>query len=301
MYQRNRGRQFMIIGIGVVLLGVVGYALLNAFSGGSSKPAATPESQVVVALAPIPQGTTFQAGQPLNTFFGVRNVPKSLVPFGAYTSLNQIQNLINSTGCQPTRAAGCRGNVTVTQTIYQNLPVVSGMFSTLGEFRSQAGPAFQIPYGYVGISVSLTDANSVSGSIQPGDDVDLIASYTNCECQGNYVPKQTQYALNDIRVIAVNGPPAAPSSPASSTSTANKLGQTSNGGAGSGGSIMLLVRYQQALIIQHLKDFGGSWTMSVVLRSSKETDIPHFKTLPVFANWFFSTKQENHFDWKPAY
>jgi hypothetical protein len=60
------------------------------------------------------------------------------------------------------------------------------------------------------------------------------------------------------------------------------------------------VRYQQALVIQHLKDFGGSWTMSVVLRSSKETDIPHFRTLPVFGNWFF-TKQENHFDYKPPY
>jgi len=300
MYQRNRGRQFMMIGVGVVLLGVLGYFALNAFSGGSSKPAAAPQSQVVVALAPIPQGTTFQSGEPLDTYFGVRTVPRDLVPFGAYTSLNQIQNLINSTGCQPSNSASCRGNVTVTQTIYQNLPVVSGMFSTLGQFRSQAGPAFQIPYGYVGIAVNLTDANSVVGNVSPGDDIDLIASYTTCECTAKYVPKQTQYVLNDIRVIGVNGPIASSSngSATGSSSSSTKLGQPTS--AGTGGSIVLLVRYQQALIIQHLKDFGGSWTMSVVLRSAKETDIPHFKTLPVFANWFF-TKQDNHFDWTPPY
>ena len=70
--------------------------------------------------------------------------------------------------------------------------------------------------------------------------------------------------------------------------------------ANAGGTLVLLVRYQQALIIQHLKDFGGSWTISAVLRSAKETDIPHFKTIPVTARWFF-VKQDNKFDFTNPY
>ena len=292
----------MIIG-GVVILLVLGGAFFLSRGGSSKGGSSSPESSVVVALQAVPQGTTFVAGQPLDQFFGTRHVPTSIVPFGAYTGVNQITNLVKSVGCQPAKAAGCRGQITVTQTIYQNLPVVSGMFSTLGQFRLAAGPAFQIPYGYVAIGVSFSEVNSVIGSVQPGDDIDLLASLTGLEDKnGNRakVPTQTQYVLNDVRVIGVNGPPPPPStsttgsSPSSSSSTSN----SNNNGAG--GQLLLMVRYQQALIIQHLKDFGGSWTISVVLRSSKETDIPHFKTLPVTEKWFF-IKQQNHFDFTDPY
>src|SRR5437588_4550730 len=150
MYQQRNGRQLMFIGIGVILIVLVGAFLLTRSSGGSSSSAASsgpPSAAVLVALQAIPQGTTFQAGQPLEQFFAVRKVPTSVIPFGAYSSVSQVSNLIRSLGCQPVNSAGCRGQLTVTQTIYQNLPVVSGMFSTLGQFRLSAGPAFQIPYG----------------------------------------------------------------------------------------------------------------------------------------------------------
>jgi Flp pilus assembly protein CpaB len=177
---------------------------------------------------------------------------------------------------------------------------VSGMFSTLGQFRTTAGPAFQVPYGYVAIAVNFTAANSVLGSIQAGDDVDLMASLTGLEGQNAAkfkVPTQTQYVMNDVRVIGVNGPPPAPAGSSSSNSSSSSSASANNS---AGGSLLLLVRYQQALIIQHLKDFAGSWTMSVVLRSSKETDIPHFGTTPVTERWFF-VKQTNHFDFTDRY
>jgi len=299
MYQKRNGRQLIIIGIVVVVL-VLGAGFFFTRGGGSkSSSPSTPETPVVVALQAIPQGTQFSAGQPLAQFFGVQKVPRTLVPFGAYTSVNQISNLLRSTGCQPAKTVGCRGQLTVTQTIFQNLPVVSGMFSTLGQFRLSAGPAFQIPYGYVAIAVSFGASNSVLGSINPGDDVDLMASLTNLETTGGIklkVPTQTQFVLNDVRVIGVNGPPPSPSGSSSSSSSS----ASSNTNNGQGGQLLLLVRYQQALIIQHLKDFGGSWAISVVLRSSKETDIPHFKTLPVNERWFF-VKQDNKFDFSTPY
>jgi Flp pilus assembly protein CpaB len=284
--------RFIVVGGGVVLLVIVLGLFFQTRGSSTTKASAIQMSPVVVALQTIPNGTTFTSGQPLATFFGVRQVPTSMVPFGAYNSVDQINTLIKSSGCVPSKLVACQGKLTTTQTIYQNLPVVTGMFSTLGQFRQTAGGSFSIPYGYVGIGVGFTDVNSVLGSIQPGDDVDLIASYTGPEAGDTNNLKQTQYVLNDVRVIAVNGPIAPPSSSSSKSSS-----ETSNA---SGGSLLLMVRYQQALVIQHLKDFGGSWTLSCVLRSAKETDIPHFRTLPVTGKWFF-VKQENHFDMKAPY
>lgn len=301
MYQQRNGRQLMMIGGGVVILVLLAGFFLTRGGGSSQAASAAPTSKVVVALQAIPQGTTFSAGQPLAQFFATQSIPTSIVPFGSYTSVNQISNLVRSSGCQPTKSPGCRGQLTVTQTIYQNLPVVSGMFSTLGQFRLSAGPAFQIPYGYVAIGINFSQTNSVLGSIQPGDDVDLMASLTGVEGQNGSktnVLTQTQYALNDLRVIGVNGPPAPAPTGAGATSPSSSTSSTPPSGAG--GQLLLLVRYQQALIIQHLKDFGGSWTTSVVLRSSKETDIPHFKTLPVTERWFF-IKQADHFDFTNPY
>jgi hypothetical protein len=51
----------------------------------------------------------------------------------------------------------------------------------------------------------------------------------------------------------------------------------------------VLVRYEQALELQHLKDFG--WDISAVLRSAKQQTIPHLKTLPVTDKWFFVKTQ----------
>ena len=46
---------------------------------------------------------------------------------------------------------------------------------------------------YVGIAVNFSDVNSVLGSIQPGDDIDIIASYVGAEGGNtkNDAPKQT--------------------------------------------------------------------------------------------------------------
>jgi Flp pilus assembly protein CpaB len=170
------------------------------------------------------------------------------------------------------------------------------MFSTLGAFRQTTGPSFSIPLGFVGIAVNLTDVNSVLGSVQPGDAVDLMASYvptTNSKLSGipTSYPPQTQYVLNNLKVIGVGGPPPVANSTTGSTTTTQTSTVT-------GGSLLLLARYQEALEIQHLKDFG--WQISVVLRSAKEPTIPHFRTLPVTDRWYFA-KLANPFKRNPGY
>ncbi len=282
MQNRRRGIQLVLAGIiVVVLVAGVGLFLSNRSSGNSAKTAAVTTIPEVVAIQTIPQDTAFKAGQDLSTFFVVRQAPPNLVPVGAYTSLTQIQSLVASTGC-PAGQIGCAEQANTTETIYQNAPVVSGMFSNLGQFRSVASPSFTIPYGYVGIAIAFDPINSVIGSIFPGDDIDVIASYHDAPIKGLKAQPQTQFVMNDLRVLSVNTPPSA---------------ATGSAPVG-GGTLLVLSRYEQALVIQHLKDFG--WQLSAVLRSSKETDIPHFKTLPVTDRWFW-TKAQNPFKVDPGY
>lgn len=282
MQNRRRGRQLILVGV-IIIVVVLGLGLFLSNRGGNSpaQTAAVTTVPEVVAIQTIPPGTIFKAGQDLSTFFVVRQAPPSLVPVGAYTSVAQIQSLASSTGCPPGQT-GCTAQVTTTQTIYQNGPVASGMFSNLGQFRNAAGPSFTIPYGYVGIALSLDPINSVIGSIFPGDDIDVIASYHGAPIKGINSQPQTQYVMDDVRVLSVNTPPSA---------------QTGSAAVG-GGTLLVLARFQQALVIQHLKDFG--WQLSAVLRSAKEADIPSFKTLPVTDRWFWK-KLQNPLKTDPGY
>jgi len=303
MQQRQNGKQLIMIG-GILIVLVLGVGFFFSHQGGGSKQASAANTQpVVVAQQTIPQGTVFKQGQSLTDLFTVKQESSDLVPFGSYTSVSQLAALTNTAGCGPVKAAGCQGEVTTTQTIFQNSPVVTGMFSTLGQYRTGVDPAFAIPYGYVGIAVNFTEANSVIGSISAGDDVDLMASYADPMQKDPLRKSATQYALNDLRVISVNGPPATSSSSSSGPSIPGSGSSTSAGvnaqAGASGGTLVLLVRYQQALIIQHLKD-DPNWIMSVALRSAKETDIQHFKTLTVIGRWFFN-KQQNPFQGNPGY
>jgi Flp pilus assembly protein CpaB len=287
MIQRENGRQLMIIGIIVIIVVLLLFFVLQNRGGGSSTGSATAEKStpVVVALQTIPQGTTFRAGQPLTTYFGVKNFPASLVPFGAYSSVKQVANVATSAGCQ--NNAACAGTITTTQTIYQSVPIVSGMFSTLGQYRQTQTPSFNIPLGFVGIAISLSDVNSVLNSIEAGDNIDLIGSYTGGGHGINTsTPPQTQYLFNNLKVISVGGPPANPSATGTGTPSAG------------GGTLLVLAKLQEALVIQHLKDFG--WQLSAVLPSAKEPSIPHFRTLPVTDKWLF-VKMANPFRTNPGY
>lgn len=282
MQNRRRGTQLILAGIVVVVLVLgIGLFLSNRSSGSSTQTAAVTTVPEVVAIQSVPQGTIFKQGQDLNTFFVVRQAPPSLVPIGAYTSVAQIASLTSSSGCAPGQT-GCAAQITSTQTIFQNAPVASGMFSNLGQFRNAAGPSFTIPYGYVGIALSFDPINSVIGSIFPGDDIDVIASYHGVAIAKLKAQPQTQFVMNDLRILSVNQPPSA---------------QTGSVAVG-GGTLLVLARFQQALVIQHLKDFG--WQLSAVLRSAKETDIPHFKTLPVTDRWFWQ-KALNPLKTDPGY
>jgi hypothetical protein len=93
--------------------------------------------------------------------------------------------------------------------------------------------------------------------------------------------------MNNLKVISVGGPPATTSSSTGSSAP-----------AAGGGTLLVLAKLQQALVIQHLKDFG--WQLSAVLPSAKEPSIPNFSTKPVTDRWMF-VKQQNPFETNPGY
>jgi Flp pilus assembly protein CpaB len=296
MQQRQNGRQLILFGIGtIVVVLLIGFMLTRGGGGSNQASAETATTPVVVAQQTVAAGTVFKTGQSFSDSFTIKQVPNSLVPFGAYHSLDQLAALTHPAGCGPVQSTGCDGEITTTQTLYQDTPVVQGMFTALGQYRQAVGPSFAIPYGYVGIAVAFDTANSVLGAVSPGDTIDLIASWKGGKIQGRKSsPAETQYALDNLKVISVNAPPAIGGSTSSSSSTSSAA-TTANVNTG---SLVLLVRYQQALEIQHLKDFG--WALSCVLRSAHATNIPHFRTLPVTDNWFFS-KSPNPFSPNPGY
>ncbi len=313
MQQRKKGKQLMYLG-GILVALVLGAAFFMTRGGGSSSSSAPAggtgvareitgsTTPVVVAVQAIPQGTTLNSAQGLGQYFAVKELPRSIKPTGAYSSVAQIGSLARSS----------QGSLTTTQTIYQNSPVVSGMFSPLGMFRQAASPAFSIPYGYVAIAVNFDAVNSVLGSINAGDLIDIMASYKPAgPSLGNArsappqnAPGQTQYVLNGLRVLSVNGPGPTPgntgstNSSSSSSSSSSAAGSTAGAAATAGGSLLLLARYQQALEIQHLKDFG--WQMSAVLPSAKQSGGQTVKTTPVTDRWFF-VKTNTPFRASPGY
>lgn len=293
--QRQNGKQLIVIG-GVVIALVLGIGFLFTRGGSSSGAnAATATVPIVYANQTVPAGTTFSATQSLSGFFSVKQIPPALAPFGAYHTVAEISALTHPAGCGPVQSAGCDGQITTIAPISQGLPVVSGDFTSLGQYRQTVGPSFAIPFGYVGIAVNFDAANSVLGAISPGDTIDLIASWRGGLLTGTKfkAPGETQYAMDNLKVISVNAPPSVGGANSSSSS-----GTTATTAGASGGTVVLLVRYQQALEIQHLKDFG--WQLSAVLRSAKATNIPHFRTLPITDKWFFS-KSSNPFSTSPGY
>jgi Flp pilus assembly protein CpaB len=317
MYERENARRLIILGIGVVAVVVIVGAIFffvrgrgnsNNTAAGSGTPTAIPLVSVVVSTVPIPQATNLNVSQ-VPTYFGLEAVPGAVAPPDAYTSLSQVQSLI---------ASAPQGAVTTTQTIFQKSVIVPGMFSTFGQFKTGPTASSVIPYGYEADAVAFDPLDSVENSITAGDDIDIIGSLkaptTPCgQTVGNptcgmHIEAQTQFVLTDVRVLSVNVPPpvttgsapvptAVPAAGVATATPATTPTATPIPAAG-GGTLLLLLRYQQALELQHLKDFG--WQLSAVLRSSKQQTTLHLKTLPVTDRWFFS-KTQTPFKANPGY
>jgi Flp pilus assembly protein CpaB len=262
---KKSSRLFILLGVVLTLLSMVGVY----FVARSSSKSAAGTTQVLVATRVIPIHTTFTTPADVATWFVQASVSSTATPQGAFTSVADF-----------VKAQMVGGKVSNTETIYPKEVVLPSMFTGIGS-RPTWDVTAQLAKGDVAVSIQSSTVDESAGAIQSGDYVDLIASYlpagggSGATETGQQGSGQTQYVLQDLKVLAVGTLlPSGASSP-----------------AGSSTMLTFAVNHETALIIQHLKDFGGSWLLSVVLRSAYSNTT--YGTHPINGTYYFTHLRNN--------
>ncbi|HZT97371.1 MAG TPA: Flp pilus assembly protein CpaB [Chloroflexota bacterium] len=270
---KRTSRMFMILGAVLTLLSMAGvYFIANS----ASKSAQSQMVSVLVAQRTVPAHTVFRTSLDAKTWFTTTTLPVKGVPLGTFPSTTDFANRMLLGARQATN-----------ETIYPNEPVLASMFTNLGAIRNAYTLAFSLKPGDVAISFQVSSVDSVAGAVQPGDYIDLVDSYLGGgDKRLKNAPTQTQYVLQNVKVLGVG-----PMSAAAPGSTPSNQSSGSNGGSSGSGLLTVELSHQEALLLQNLKDFAGVWHTSVVLRSAK--DHGTFSTQPLKETWFFHSLRNN--------
>jgi Flp pilus assembly protein CpaB len=280
---KRTSRMFMILGAVLTILAMGGVYFVAT---SASKSAQGKTVQVMVANRLIPAHTVFTTEADAANWFKVAAFPSSSAPAGAYSSPQDFFNKVLRYGKQSN-----------SETIYTDQPAIPAMFTNLGSTRSNYDLSFTLKKGDVAVSLQVSPVNGSAGAIQPGDYIDIISSWlgggssTTGEHVSKSAPLQTQYTMQNVKVL-LNGPSNGAITPTTTP------GASTSAGSSSQGLLTVELSHQQALVLQHLKDFSGSWSTSVVLRSAH--DHGAFHTVPVTANWYF-TKSSSKLLYKMPY
>jgi Flp pilus assembly protein CpaB len=171
------------------------------------------------------------------------------------------------------------------QTLLMNEVLLSTQFTPLGSRNTYTG-ALTLPKNDVAVSLQASIENESGGAITPGDYVDIVASFVPGGSEtlpaGFTPPTQTGFVLQNVKVIAVG-----PFVPGSQTTATNSVAAS--------GSTMLTFQCDRptALIIQHVKDYPGSWLSSVFLRSAYSSQ--SYPVRPVTGPQFFNSAKNKNF------
>lgn len=217
----------LLFGMGAalaVLVGVVAYFTLTSASRDRR-----PTTAVVVARQAIPERTLFTAAN-VDDLLTERQVPADALPDGALAA--------------PTQAIG---KSTIRALVAGEMVLDTPDRLASGE-GATARPAAAIPRDKVALTIPANEAISVAGSLQPGDRVDVIATW-----QPQSPRPITQAIFQDVRVFAV-GP---------WQSDLRGRVQGAVGGNGIPSSVTLLLDYQQAVAVEHLQTTGGHLTLAL--------------------------------------
>lgn len=224
------GKLLAVVGIALALLVGVGvYVVVNNAQG-----AVAETTPVVVAARQIPDRTLFTASN-VPTLLTTRTLPSDAVPLGAARNPAEVIG-------KATLLALLPGEVVI------DLPdrLVSGE-------GTGARPSASIPRDKVALAISTSESMSLAGALQPGDRVDVIATWTTGANQ-----PIAQAIFPDVRVFAVGR---------RLDDARGRTVTTGTGGAsGPGeapGTVTLLLDPQQAVTTQYLLQNGGSITLAL--------------------------------------
>jgi pilus assembly protein CpaB len=234
-----------LLGLSAALALLVGIAVYIAVS---SRTLGRSNSTVVVAREDIPERTLF-TGTNVPVLLDTRELPADTVPRGALT--------------RPEEAIG---KSTTTQLVAGE--IVMGTPNRLVSAEGEgARPAASIPRDKVALAIAANDSVTVAGAVQPGDRVDVIATWTGPNGQAN-----AEDLFQDVRVFAVGRWQGGVRQQVANTV----------GAAETPSSITLLLDYQQAIMLEYLMRTGGS--IAIALRRFDQSG--DVRTSPVTAESF---------------
>jgi pilus assembly protein CpaB len=170
---------------GILLISYVTSAEQRAMAGMRTE-------QVLVATAPVPQGT--QADQ-LGELVGLKSLPaKAIVP-GALTSVSTLKNKVTTSALQPGEQ------------------LLATRFADPSALQDSV--AVQVPKGFSEVSVQLDPQRSVGNNLSPGDRVGVFISLGD-----NMDKARTHLVLHQVLVTRIQGVTA------DQAAEASKSGQT---------------------------------------------------------------------------
>jgi Flp pilus assembly protein CpaB len=235
----------LAVGAGLALLaGTAAFALVSA-----AQDLGRSTTQVVVARQQIPDRTLFTTAN-MDQFLATRAVPTDSVPEGALT--------------HPAAAVGKTSTVRVAAG-----EIVLGTPDRLASAEGlTARPAAVIPRDKVALAIKASETVSVAGAIQPGDHVDVYATWNRGNSQS-----ATRNIFQDVRVFAVG---RWTSEDRLQAAAANSRPET----------ITLLLDYQQASVLEYLIQTGSA--VSLALRRFDQTeDMPTQTVMAESLSWYF--------------
>ena len=265
---KKSSRLFILLGVALTFLSMIGVY----FIASSHTKSTTPQGSVsvVVAAQVVPVHTIFASAADASEWFTTEKLPANTVPPQSFSTVAQLESTFLKHGKYFNQGS-----------ILPKEIILRQMFTGLGG-HANVTSAYSLPKDDVAVSLNADIEDESGGAISVGDYVDIVSSYTGGGgsggadiVKGNPPPAtQTQFVLQDIKVVAVG------------TWTPGSTESTSS--VASSGSTMLTFACSRntALIIQHLKDFAGSWITSVMLRSAYSNH--QYKTSPINGNYFFN-------------
>lgn len=246
-------RRRVLVAVVAALIAVGAFVLALSYSSkpGTSSGGGTgglnssgqPSATVVVARTSIP------AGEEL----GSANIATEQLARGYVASLN-----VNGNSTYASVASLTRPSTYAAQAIPQGSVIVSSMVTTSAVAAanpSVPGTAFNVPKGYVAVSLPYTSASSqgemdgdgTGGYITAGDRIDILAEVDPAPNPNNLMGTM-YWAYQNVLVLAVGGSTGPP--PSSSPKSSATAAPASSGS----GLIMIEVPEQDGAALTYMKD-----------------------------------------------
>jgi Flp pilus assembly protein CpaB len=287
---QGRGRFFIILGVVLLALAIVGGLLIVVLQGrGGGTPAApsaetpgtpgatevAPETRdVVVALQNIGEGEKIRPDA-----VGVRPVAVDKLPEQPILDPSDVVNKL------------------ARQDIYQQDVLVDDMVIAVEDVQRLGGRAASlVPAGKVAVAFPVSQLSSVNYAIQAGDQVDILVSGSfvdvdvdaqietplvyiggedcqpGCQIVGEQVPRTfSQLTIDDAKVLGIGTwgqPPSPPSEGEGEEGEPVTDGQPST--SNQFDSVILIVSPQDSVVLKYLRENG--YVIDLALRSREDMD-----------------------------